>query len=200
GKIINTDAYELSKLLNIINNYGDIIHFHNGNTFLLGYKDLPYLINGTKKIVMHHWGNDVRSQNKAKQLNPYDLPSSYLTDEEIHENLLVLSKYVDAAIVQDYEVYPYVKDYYKNVYVLPLACKVNDLPIRYPDANNKVFKVIHAPTNRSFKGSDYIEASIQRLQTNTTPFIYQVIENMSHEEALQTYLEADIIIDQVLCG
>lgn len=199
GRIINTDAYELSKLINILDNYSDIIHFHNGNTFLLQYKDLPYLSNGRKKIVMHHWGNDVRSQAKVKQLNPYALPSSYLSDEQIHKNLSFLSKYIHTAIVQDYEVYPYVKDYYKNVYVLPLACKVNDLPICYPDINKKICKVIHAPTNRSFKGSDYIEAAVQKLQKNTQ-FIYQAIENMSHQQAIQAYMEADIIIDQLLCG
>ncbi|MCC5912509.1 MAG: glycosyltransferase family 1 protein [Clostridiaceae bacterium] len=199
GKIINADAYELSKLINTLNNYSDIIHFHNGNTFFLKYKDLPYLSDGKKKIVMHHWGNDVRSQAKASQFNQYALPSSYLSDDQIHKNLSFLSKYIHTAIVQDYEVYPYVKDYYKNIYVLPLACKVSDLPVRYPDANNKISRVIHAPTNRSFKGSDYVEAAVQRLQ-KSTQFIYQVIENMSHQRAIQAYLESDIIIDQLLCG
>ncbi|SNR85343.1 Glycosyltransferase involved in cell wall bisynthesis [Anaerovirgula multivorans] len=199
GRIMNTDAYELSKLINTLDKYSDIIHFHNGNTFFRQYLDLSYLHEAGKKIVMHHWGNDVRSMAKVRQLNPYALPSSYLSDEEIHNNLSMLSKYIDTAIVQDYEVYPYVKDYYKTVHVLPLACKINDLPVSYPDISKKIYKVIHAPTNRSFKGSVYVEAAIHKLKQNTE-FIYQAIENMSHEEALQAYREADIVIDQLMCG
>lgn len=199
GKIINTDAYELSKLINTLDKCSDIIHFHNGDTFSLEFKDIPYLYEAGKKIVMHHWGSDVRTQGKTRLLNPYALPNSYFSDEEIHNKLSFLSKYIDTAIVQDYEVYPHVKEYYKNVHVLPLACKMNDLPISYPNNDKKICKIIHAPTDRNFKGSVYVEAAIYKLQQNNT-FIYQAIENMSHREALQAYTEADIVVDQLLCG
>lgn len=199
GRIINTDAYELYKLVNFIDKFSDVIHFYNGNTFFPENRDLLYFSQKGKKMVMHHWGNDVRSQEKVNKLNPYGLPKSYMTDEQIHKSLIFLSKYIDTAIVQDYEVYPHVKDYYKNVYVLPLACRVKDMPVSYPDINKETIKVIHAPTNRSFKGSVYVEAAIKELQRNKN-VVYQAIEKMSHKEAMKAYMEADIVIDQLLCG
>jgi glycosyltransferase involved in cell wall biosynthesis len=199
SRITNTDAYELAKLITSFAKYCDIIHFHNGNTFMLQYMDLPYLYLAGKKMVMHHWGNDVRTEAKVKQLNPYSLPSSYLSDQEIHRRLSFLSKYIDTAIVQDYEIYPYVKDYYTNIHVLPLACNINDFPAAYPDSRKQIPKIIHAPTNRDFKGSAYVEATIENLKQKTT-FVYQAVEKMSHQKALQAYREADIVVDQLLCG
>lgn len=199
GRILNTDAYELYKLVNYLDKCSDIIHFYNGNTFFPEYRDLQYFSQSGKKMVMHHWGNDVRSQERVRKLNPYGLPKSYMTDEQIHKSLVYLSKHIDTAIVQDYEVYPYVKDYYKNVYVLPLACKVKDIQVSYPDINKKAIKVIHAPTNRSFKGSVYVEAAMKELQKNSN-VVYQGIERMSHNEAMKAYMEADIVIDQLMCG
>lgn len=199
SKIINTDAYELAKLLNALAKWSDVFHFHNGNTLLVQALDLPFLYNAGKKIVMHHWGNDVRTSWKVKQLNPYPLPNSPLGDNEIDKKLTYLSKYINTAIVQDYEMYHYVKDYYKKVFILPLACNVDDFQAAYPDSQNHLPKVIHAPTNRNFKGTLYVEAAIEKLKKKAC-FVYQRVEKMNHHEAKKAYLEADIVVDQLLCG
>lgn len=199
--IINTDAFELTKVIEQLIDYSDIIHFHNGNTFLTNNIDLPLIAKKNKKIVMHHWGNDVRTIKKVAQHNPYSLPPSYMTDEAIHQKLSYLSSYINTAIVQDNEMFPYVKEYYEHVYILPLACNTRKFQIRFPSPDNKIPKIIHAPTNRAFKGSPYVSAAISTLSKELNlPFIYETIENMSHSEALKKYLEADIIIDQLLCG
>jgi hypothetical protein len=197
--IINTDAYELAKLIDPLVKFCDVFHFHNGNTFLPGNMDLPSIAGTGKKIVMHHWGSDVRTVEKVRQLNPYPLPPSYLTDEQIHTRLNLLSQAIQTAIVQDYEVYPYVKDYYKNVFVLPLACNTNSITPVYPDPNRKQLIIVHAPTNRAFKGSDYVERAIEQLMKKAS-FTYHLVERMSHQQALATYKSADIVIDQILCG
>lgn len=127
------------------------------------------------------------------------MPPTYYTDEEIDKRLTFLSQYIDVAIVQDYEVYQYVKDYYKKVFILPLACNVDDIQPAYPLVTNNNPLIIHAPTNREFKGSDYVEATIEKIQ-GKAPFTYQVLEKVSHETAMQTYMSSDIIIDQLLCG
>ncbi|MCH1626280.1 glycosyltransferase [Ferdinandcohnia quinoae] len=199
GDIINTDAFEVMKELDFLVENTDIFHFHNANTFFQDFADLPLLKEFGKKMVMHHWGSDVRTEEAVNRLNPYPLPPTYYTDEEIHEQLTKLSQYIDTAIVQDYEAYPYVKDYYKNVYVLPLACNVEDFQVSYPSINNHNPLIIHAPTNREFKGSDHVESAINQLMGKAN-FKYQILEKMSHEKALATYMNADIIIDQLLCG
>lgn len=150
-------------------------------------------------MVMHHWGSDVRSVKMVRKLNPYQLPPTYNTDLQIDRQLKKLAKYIDTAIVQDYEAYPYVKDYYKKVFVLPLACNVASFEVSYPSESNHKPTIIHAPTNRLFKGSNHVKAAIKKIQ-GKAEFTYQIVEKMSHEKALEIYKKADIIIDQLLCG
>ncbi|PKR86802.1 glycosyltransferase family 4 protein [Heyndrickxia camelliae] len=199
GGILNTDAFEILKDFQFLIDNVDIFHFYNANTFLTDFADIPMLKEKGKKLVMHHWGSDVRKDGIVRELNPYPLPPSYYTDEEIDKQLKFLSQYIDVAIVQDHEVYQYVKDYYKKVFILPLACNIDEIQPVYPSVNNDNPLIIHAPTNREFKGSDYVEAAIEKLQ-GKSPFTYQILEKVSHEQAMQTYLKSDIIIDQLLCG
>ncbi|WP_274363646.1 glycosyltransferase family 4 protein [Paenibacillus thermotolerans] len=197
--IVNTDAYELAKLIDPLVKYCDIFHFHNGNTFVTDNLDLPLIAETGKKLVMHHWGNDVRSSQRNRKLNPYSLPPSYLSDEQIHKRLLFLSKYIPAAVVQDFEVFPYVSDYYRKVFVLPLACDISSFTPSYPQANQRELTIVHAPTNRDFKGSDHVERAIKLLNKKAR-FTYKLVERMNHEQALAAYQSADIVIDQLLCG
>lgn len=199
GGINITDAYELIRIVDPISRYADVIHFHNGNSFLANNTDLPLLHANGKRMVMHHWGNDVRSKKITALLNPYPIPPSYFPDERIHQNLLFSSKYIRHAIVQDYELYPHVADYYEHVHVIPLACKYEEIPYAYPSKDNPKPVIIHAPTNREFKGSEYVEKAIAELK-GTRTFEYCAIEKMSHRQAMKTYLTADIIVDQILCG
>ncbi|ETI67132.1 glycosyltransferase family 4 protein [Neobacillus vireti] len=199
GDIINTDAFEVMKELEFLVENTDIFHFHNANTFMQDFADLPLLKELGKKMVMHHWGSDVRSVRMVRKLNPYRLPPTYYTDLEIDRQLKYVTKYIDTAIVQDYEAYPYVKDYYKKVFVLPLACNVEDFEVSYPLVTNDNPAIVHAPTNRSFKGSNHVEAAVNQLQ-GKAEFTYQIVEKMSHEKAIAIYKDADIIIDQLLCG
>lgn len=199
GDIINTDVFEIMKELDYLVKNTDIFHFHNANTIFQDFADIPLLKEMGKKMVMHHWGSDVRTVELVNKLNPYPLPPTYFTDEEIHEQLTFLSKYIDTAIVQDYEAYQYVKDYYRNVFVLPLACNIEDFQVSYPSVENNNPLIIHAPTNRAFKGSDFVEEAVNKIQ-GKGEFTYQILEKMSHEKALELYSNADIIIDQLLCG
>ena len=199
GDIINTDAFEIMKEMDFLVKNTDVFHFHNANTFFQDFADLPLLKELGKKMVMQHWGNDVRSVEMVNRLNPYPLPPTYYSDEEIHKQLTYLSQHIDTAIVQDYEAYPYVKDYYKKVFVLPLACNIGDFQVSYPSITNNNPLIIHAPTNRSFKGSDHIEEAVNQIE-GKAEFTYQILEKTSHNKALAMYRKADIIIDQLLCG
>lgn len=197
--IINTDAFELAHFGRYLTNNADIIHFHNGDSLTVGHCDLPALKAMGKKLVMHHWGGDVRTKWRNQALNRYELPDSYFPDEEIDRHLRFLSTYISTAIVQDYELYPHVNDYYEHVHVLPLACNIKSITPHYPDPQRSVPIVLHAPTNREFKGSAYVEKAIQQLKPSVD-FEFQLIEHLSHAKAMDLYRQGDILIDQLLCG
>lgn len=198
--VYNMDIYELETLLPDAIAYFDLFHFHYAATMATDYADLRLLKSMQKPMIMHHWGNDVRIEAIAKRNNPYAYAGDSLPPEQIHAKLSALSQFIDAAIVQDYEVLPYVSPYYKKVYVLPIAIDIRDIQPFYPSAYETNPLILHAPTNPLFKGTAYIEAAIERLKSEGFTFRYERIEHLSNDQALQLYQAADIVVDQILCG
>lgn len=197
--LINTDAVAIrNNFRQILNSY-DVFHFHYGTTIFPDYRDLKILRKKGKKIIMHHWGNDVRFHDLARLNNPYVYTGDSPPNEEIKQKLQILSQYISDAIVQDYEVYTYVKPHYKRVHVLPLAIDLSKFKPYYPEITKKRPLILHAPTNPDFKGTAYIEAAIQKLKRKYQ-FAYKRIEKMPNAQVIRLYQKADIIIDQILCG
>lgn len=60
--------------------------------------------------------------------------------------------------------------------------------------------IVHAPSNRSVKGTKYIESAIHRLQQDGINFKFTLVEGMTNEEAKKVYKTADILVDQLLAG
>ena len=112
--LINTSKEEIHQQAKHIINFFDTFHFHYASTFMHNYEDLPIIQSKGKKMVMHHWGNDVRFHDKAKIYNPFAYTGDSPPNEVIHDRLTKISTYIDEAIVQDYEVFPYVAPYYKT--------------------------------------------------------------------------------------
>jgi glycosyltransferase involved in cell wall biosynthesis len=206
-RTFQTDVYELIKILEYSIHYYDIFHFHNSYSVIEDHRDIQMIKNAGKKMIMHHRGNDVRfcslSKKGANYTNPYVNVSNYLSDVDIDKNLKLFAETMDAAIVQDYELYHYVIDYYKGkgkpVHVLPRLINTQLFQPAYPKITGKYPTVIHAPTQRQFKGSAIIEATIEQLKKEHS-LKYITIEQTSHKEALKLYQQADIVIDQILCG
>jgi len=197
--LINTNISELRETFNHILNFYDLFHYHYATTIEEEFKDLQKIKIQGKKAIMHHWGNDVRFHNMARVNNPYVYTGDSPSNEEIHRRLSNISKYVSEAIVQDYEVLPYVEKYYKKVHILPLAIDINKFIPSYPHITKKRPLILHAPTNPDFKGTVFIEKAIDELRS-THLFDYKRIEKMSNAEVVKLYKEADIIVDQIRCG
>lgn len=208
NQVIPIESYELVKLLEYgIVNY-DLFHFHNSYTFIEDKRDIQMISAAGKGVIMHHRGNDVRSHKRARAWNGYQNPyvntESSFSEEEIERNLKFFAKHVSAAIVQDYELYPYVADYYaaegKKVHVLPRLFIPSSVPLQVsPISRTEPPLIIHAPTHREFKGTRFIIEAVEKL-AKEVPLRFKLIEGISHTEAMALYREADIVVDQVLCG
>lgn len=197
--LINTNINELRKTFKHILNFYDLFHYHYATSIEKDFKDLKEIKRKGKKAIMHHWGNDVRFHDMARVNNPYVYTGDSPPNKEIHRKLSIISQYISEAIVQDYEVLPYVEKYYQKVHVLPLAIDLRKFTPSYPDTAKKQPLILHAPTNSDFKGTIFIEKAIEALRA-TRSFDYKRIEKMNHEQVIQLYKEADIIVDQVRCG
>jgi hypothetical protein len=82
---------------------------------------------------------------------------------------------------------------------LPYAIRMPDEPVASPDLDRKKLRIIHAPTNREAKGSEFILDALNRLRlTHGNLFEFQLIERTPHKIAMQLYREADLVVDQVV--
>jgi len=69
-----------------------------------------------------------------------------------------------------------------------------------PNLKKKAIKIVHSPTNRKLKGSDFIITAVNKLCDEFNHVEFILVENLKHEEALKVYQSADLVIDQVLIG
>ncbi|MFD2614861.1 glycosyltransferase family 4 protein [Paenibacillus gansuensis] len=178
----------------------DLFHFHSGQTFTYtsyAYTDLPYLNLFKKKMVMSFWGSEIRRLSIAKKNNPF-ARARILDEKEILERLHVLSHYMNAVIAPDYEMYEYLRGYFKRVYLVRQAVEPRNYSPLYP-VDSKRPLVVHAPSHTYIKGTEYLVQAVERLK-KSVDFDYIQVENMPHAEAVKIYQKADIIVDQLCLG
>lgn len=64
-----------------------------------------------------------------------------------------------------------------------------------------IFRIIHAPTNRNIKGTQLIIDTIKKIKIeNNLNIELKIIENISYDEAINEYQNADLAIDQLYAG
>ncbi|MBF0302874.1 MAG: glycosyltransferase [Desulfamplus sp.] len=181
----------------LINEY-DIFHFHFSSTLTLDYSDLPMLNQLSKKRISHYWGSEVRMLSIGKRINPYVKVKQ--TDENmIKRKLEYFAKYIPHAVVGDYELFEYVKDFHNFVHVIPAAIIIEDYPFVGVNDTNTLPLLVHAPTSPEIKGSKYILKAIEDLRADYK-FDFKLIQNTSHAEAKKWYAKANLIIDELHCG
>ncbi|NNU99404.1 MULTISPECIES: glycosyltransferase family protein [Geobacillus] len=189
----------------------DIFHFFFAHTFLYDQKDLTYLSSKGKKLFMHHNGTDVRRPSVLEKFNPYArlMYKDFLVNEdEVVKYIKNCAEWIPVSIVQDLELAEYVQPFYDYVEILPLPI---DLGLdKYSIENydyepitstrKRRLKIMHAPTNRTFKGTDYIVDTIKKVCLKRNDIEFILIENQNHNDFLKELAKGDIIIDHLLYG
>lgn len=62
-------------------------------------------------------------------------------------------------------------------------------------------RIVHAPTERTAKGSEYILTALAALKEEFGErIVIDIVENLPRQKALKRYQQADLFIDQVLIG
>lgn len=73
-------------------------------------------------------------------------------------------------------------------------------PVYNSDTVPDVPHIVHAPSNRQFKGTQFVQEALDRLTNEGVSFRYTFVEGMARDEARKIYETADLLIDQVLAG
>lgn len=177
----------------------DVFHFWFNTTFTLDYSDLPLLSKLGRPVFMQHCGSDVRTEAIAKAMNPYAVVKQGADPQHIHQQLSLVSRFIDTAIVGETRLYEYVKQYYRKVHMVPITLDCTQYPVAEDHLQNERPLVVHAPTSPQYKGTKYVLAAVEALEKKYD-FDFQLVQGVAHEEAKRIFRRADIIVDQLLGG
>jgi len=175
-------------------------HFFYGTSLFPNNFDLPlYRIFG-KKVVMQYLGSDIMDFEIA--VLKYDFPVQHRFVKEKHlrqdSRIIRLTRdiqYSDIQIV----IAPIYQEFLPSAYLLPLAVDLQQFQYAKKKPGNTI-RILHAPTDKLFKGTDLIQKSIDELISEGYAIEFEIAENLSHDELKQKYIECDLFIDQLLSG
>jgi glycosyltransferase involved in cell wall biosynthesis len=103
---------------------------------------------------------------------------------------LAYGRRADAQIVGSYDAIRWVPE----AEVVPVGLDLSKYDSTPISRNGKV-RIVHAPTKRTVKGTEAVIAACEQL-----PVELDLIENVRHNEAVERYRQADIVVDQLKVG
>ncbi|MFZ2324290.1 MAG: glycosyltransferase [Ignavibacteriaceae bacterium] len=167
------DALIQPKIENAISDFGlngfDIIHYDGGLDFYRDAHQAKKWKKLGKKIVCCYYGSDLRIRGLIKELD--EMSDLNLTSEFDH---LALKKDLN------YIFYPY---------------DSSELPSK-KERTSKSIKIVHSPTNRKYKGTEFIISVIDKIKKERN-IEFLIMENINRKELLEIKSKCDISIDQV---
>jgi glycosyltransferase involved in cell wall biosynthesis len=197
---------QLSLLVELVEDPPDVVHLWHrsllyppgGYSFWSGL-DLPFLKAAGTRIVYRFTGYDLRRPSLDVAVNPYspfrrgfDPP----TDEETQQRYLDhLRQWVDAFVVQDPEMHAFLPE----AEIIPRGIDLDEFPYAGVSAGGRPL-VVHAPSSKSLKGSEHVLEAIESLRRRGIECDFQLLEGLSHRDAVGWYRRADVIVDQLLIG
>jgi glycosyltransferase involved in cell wall biosynthesis len=147
----------------------DVFHFYFGLTLVPKSAQFPILRALRKKSVFHYLGSDIRGKSRAD---------------------LAYGKRADAEIVGSVAALRWVPE----AHLIPPGLDLRELtPVPPSDRGRPL--VVHAPSNRTKKGTQFVIEACSRL-----PVDLDVVEGVPHDAARERYARADIVVDQLNAG
>jgi glycosyltransferase involved in cell wall biosynthesis len=147
----------------------DVFHFYFGLTLVPKSLQFPILRAFRKKSVYHFLGSDIRGRTAPE---------------------LAYGKRADAQIVGSFDALRWVPE----AEMIPPGLDLRPFtPV--PPSDRRRPLVVHAPSNRSKKGTEDVIAACALL-----PVELDLVEGVPHDEARERYARADIVVDQLVAG
>lgn len=193
---------DIEKKYNTFHFYGfPLFGWKNELNSLTGL-DLLYLSLAKKAVVMNFRGSEVRQKDLFEKYTAFafnegedhGLFKSFPAEEQ--RQYIEICRELGAEIsVPDAELASYVP----GSKIIPRAMNLNDWEYIGPCNKSKPL-IVHAPTRRHVKGTDYIINSIQTLKNEGLEFDFLLVEGFTNSEAREIYKKSDIIVDQLKIG
>lgn len=164
--------------------------------------DLPILKLFGKKIVVHFRGLDVvdikyfdylRNKNRGEAV---EHPPLSRPDQQ--RKLKKWLRYADVVLVSEPDLFAVVPTATLSPQVIDMKYwKPTQRPLSERDG---IIRIVHAPSSRRKKGTDFIEQAIEDLKAKGHRVELVLAEKLPHHKIRELYEISDIGIDQVLYG
>ena len=199
--ILMAEPYPDSKLSEARRLRGKIELLYRRHLWL---SDLPLLKFLGKGIVMTYQGDDARQGDECRRR--FEVTAANYVGTDYYNPMTDTWKRKAIAKVARYadRIYALNPDL---LHVLPPRTRF--LPYANVDprewtppqpTHNAIPVVVHAPTHRGAKGTEFVMDAVRRLRCEGMSFQFELIENLPHTEARRLYERADMLVDQLLIG
>lgn len=204
------DPLQLRDLVEELADRFDIFHFHGRafapflpNLSFPCFNDLSQLRRLGKKTFFHFRGGELRERQKFAELNPfaysYEKDSDQLFGSQSDESKRLMKRVISDLCTDVFVVDNELSTYLPSAKIIPRAIDLAQWEYTEPRIRDKPL-VIHAPSRRLVKGTDYVLKAVEDLKAQGLNFEFYLVEGLSNAEAREVYKEADIVIDQLRIG
>jgi glycosyltransferase involved in cell wall biosynthesis len=176
----------------------DIFHFNFGQTILSIRRfgrvvdELAWLRRRGKTILFTYQGSDVRPSDHC----PCERPECRQLDRYRRLAAGRALLYADRVFYQN----PDLRQWLPGASFLPYAA-VDPSELRVePFPEREEIVVVHAPTDRVIKGTQYVIEAVDMLRSEGVPIRLDLVEGVSREVALERLASADLLVDQLMLG
>ncbi len=183
----------------------DVFHFHFARTLFpaaIGGMpelwDLPIYRMLGKRVYFTWHGSDCRIREIHERVNPwsyYRFSDIAADDDRTRKTIEVVRTYADRMFATSADLLHFVPE----AEVSPRVIDLDAWPTRSPETR-EVPRVLHVPSRRGTKGTEMILAGLERLRSDGALFELQILEGVSHAEAVTAIQNADIVVDNLLTG
>ncbi|MHB8117236.1 MAG: glycosyltransferase family protein [Methanothrix sp.] len=165
-------AERLHAISKVAGNY-EILHFHYFSVLPFGL-DLPLWKMLKKKIVFHYHGDDIRNKGEG-----------------------TLSRHCARAVLVST---PDLLAWSPRARWTPNPIDLKKYPYIGAEKHERKLRILHAPSVPKVKGTEYVVEAVEELKKEGFEIELDLVKNMPHQEAVEHYKQADIVVDQLLVG
>jgi glycosyltransferase involved in cell wall biosynthesis len=181
----------------------DVIHFNFGRSMLphpFAFRELRLLRARGKHIVVTYQGDDARQGAESEVGSPIArfAPDYYTAkgDARKRRGIAAFDRWADAIHFLNPDLARALPD---RARFLPYA-HVDPRLWRPVHHENPVPVLVHAPSDRSAKGTRFILEAVETLRSEGLEFEFVLVEGIPQAEARRVYERADLLVDQLLVG
>jgi glycosyltransferase involved in cell wall biosynthesis len=173
-------------LLEVLSRF-NILHIHKGYSLFHQAKDLRIAQKLGLKVFIHYRGSEIRTDMEATVLSP-----------KVRDKVLREASFADKILVKDGQLAELLKTIGIESSVFPNIVDVRGVEhISKREFPNERLRIVHIPTNTEAKGTAEIRKAMHALGALVD---YKEIQGISHEQVLEEFLQADLVIDQLRTG